>query len=80
MYVDTSRSHMSGGVFRIAQDRKNSNMLNDPRVPDDRTRVSDDRTRVPDDRTRVPDDRTRVPDDRTRACYIQTVEMLCSLE
>ena len=37
MYVDTSRSHVSGGVFPTAQERKNSKMLNDPCVQDDRT-------------------------------------------
>ena len=39
MYVDTSRSHVSGGVFPTAQDRKKSKMLNDPYVQDDRTRA-----------------------------------------
>ena len=37
--VNTSRSHVSGSVFPSAQDRKNSKMLNDPCVPDDRTRA-----------------------------------------
>ena len=40
MYVDTSRSHVSGGVFPTAQDRKKSKMLNDPYVQDDRTLVT----------------------------------------
>ena len=37
MYADISRSHVSGSILSTAQDRKNSKMLNDPCVQDDRT-------------------------------------------
>ena len=39
VYVDTSRSHVSGGVFSTAQDRINSKILTDLCVQDDRTRA-----------------------------------------
>ena len=37
MYVDTCRSHVSGGVFPTTKDRKRSKILNDPRVQDECT-------------------------------------------
>ena len=39
MCVDTSHSHVSGGVFPTAQDKKKSKMLYDPPVQDDHTRA-----------------------------------------